>query len=114
MASTPLTRLLLAVTALVCSVGVVDAAVGAVWDLVVVQGAVLVLLGVLVVASSVGRAHVRLRRDLVRWLERYAAEGADGRRGRASPHRGRTPGPAGPTSGDGSPTGWPVPGSTTW
>lgn len=77
MASTPLIRLLLAMTALVCAVGLVDAAVGAVWDLVVVQGAVLVLLGVLALASSVGRAHVRLRRDLFRWLERYAAEGGE-------------------------------------
>jgi len=61
------TLLLLAV-AVVLGVGLVDAALGAEWDLFVVTAIALGLQLVLIVRSRGRRQSVPLRRDLVQWL----------------------------------------------
>lgn len=57
------------------AVGLADAVRGGHWDLAVLLGA-LAVLAALALASTVGRRPlVPIRRDLVRWMARRAAEG---------------------------------------
>ena len=55
------------------SLGVLDAAIGANWDLVVVLGVIAVVTVTDVVRATSGRAPIRLRADLVAWMDRRAA-----------------------------------------
>lgn len=59
------------------AVGAVDAAMARTWDLVVLQGAVVVLAVSLVVGPAGGRVGATLRKDLAAWIERTAADGAE-------------------------------------
>ncbi len=55
------------------SLGVLDAAIGANWDLVVLFGVIAIVAAVDVVRSTSRRAPIRLRSDLVAWMDRRAA-----------------------------------------
>jgi hypothetical protein len=76
MLPTPTNRAVLALTAAVAGVGVVDASAGRNWDLVAVFALIGVLQLVLLMRLSGRRRAVPLRADLVRWLrDRAAVEG---------------------------------------
>ncbi|MFN0088736.1 MAG: hypothetical protein ACKVWR_00480 [Acidimicrobiales bacterium] len=77
MTPTALSRVLVGLVALLAAVGGVDAAIGRVWDLAVLCGAILLLTLVLAGVSTLPRTFVPVRRDLVRWVERYAADGGE-------------------------------------
>lgn len=77
MMTTTRERALLVTVTLLSSIAAVDAAVGGAWDLVVLCAAVAGLVAVLLAAGVSGRTAVRLRPDLVRWLQRTAAAGGE-------------------------------------
>lgn len=56
-------------------IGLIDAATGRNWDLVVVFGASIVLTAAAAVRLSVTRRSIGIRDDLARWLEDRAAAG---------------------------------------
>lgn len=71
------TRLLILASALVVAVGLVDAAVGGDWDLVVVFAIAAALHVALLARTGSGRPSVPVRRDLVVWLRERAALGGE-------------------------------------
>jgi len=71
------TGALVALILLAALVGTVDAAIGRSWDLVVVQGSIIVLAALLGLGAITGRTGLTLRRDLARWLTEIAADGAE-------------------------------------
>jgi len=70
-------KLILAAASAIAVVGLVDAAVAAAWDLVVLIGMILGLHVVLWIQLSWGRPAVPLRADLVRWLGDRAVAGGE-------------------------------------
>ncbi|MGI9576853.1 MAG: hypothetical protein ACR2OH_01490 [Microthrixaceae bacterium] len=70
-------RLLLVTTAVLAAVGLLDAAFGRNWDLVVVFCLVLVVQVALWARLSWGRTSVAVRRDLVFWLRERAVAGGE-------------------------------------
>ena len=55
------------------SLGALDAAIGANWDLVVLFGVITIVTVTDVVRATSGRAPIRLRSDLLAWMDRRAA-----------------------------------------
>ncbi|MFV2000146.1 MAG: hypothetical protein ACC654_07260 [Acidimicrobiia bacterium] len=76
MSPTATVRLLVSAVSVVALVGVVDAAIGAEWDLFVLFALILGIGLVLALRLESRRPAVPIRRDLVRWLrDRAAASG---------------------------------------
>ena len=70
-------RLLLLATAILAAVGLLDAAIGREWDLVVVCALILAVQVALWARLSWGRTSVPVRRDLVHWLRERAVAGGE-------------------------------------
>lgn len=68
-------RVVLVAIGMLVAVATVDAAIGRAWDLVVVCGAAGVCVVALLIADLADRLAVPIRTDLVRWLQRTAADG---------------------------------------
>jgi hypothetical protein len=67
-------QVVLTVALLLAAVATIDAALGRHWDLVALEGVVVVLLAMVLAGSRWGRPAVPVRSDLVRWLRRRAVE----------------------------------------
>ncbi len=70
-------RSAMALVAVVCVVGIVDAAVGRSWDHVALHALVLVVTGAVLTRSLASRREVTVRADLYRWYERRASDAAE-------------------------------------
>lgn len=68
MAPETTTKVLLLAVLVAGAIGVLDAAIGRSWDLVVLFTVVVVVTGVLLARTSTRRPALPLRGDLVRWL----------------------------------------------
>ena len=66
-------RVCLVVILIVATTGAIDAALGRVWDLLVLLVIVTGLAGIALVPSGADRSVVSVRRDLARWLHRRSS-----------------------------------------
>ena len=70
-------RLLLATTALLATVGILDAAISRKWDLVVVLALILAVQVAVWIRLWWGRTSVDIRPDLAHWLHDRAVDGGE-------------------------------------